>query len=240
MTILAFDSSNEQLSIALLRDDGAVASYLGEGGAKASETILPMINALLNDEKLTLKDLSGIAFGAGPGAFTGVRVACGVAQGLGFGANIPVVGVNTLHAMAESFSQAHGGHAKVIVCIDARLSELYFAALEKVDGVWLEISPTALYKPDNLPTTDGENWAGVGNGWQVSGDQLQAKYANQMSNTYPSFMPEAISIARLAAPILASGDADLMLRYSASLATPLYVRNRVALTEAERALGQRL
>ena len=128
MNLLALDTSTEFLSLALQLDD-KIFTHHQQAGAKASELILPQIQALLDSAKITLKDLDGIAFGAGPGAFTGVRIACGVAQGLGFGANIPVVGVNTLLAVAQV-----SGANKVIVCLDARMGEIYHAAFIKQEN----------------------------------------------------------------------------------------------------------
>ena len=166
MNLLAFDTATEFLSIAL-QFNGQIFTYDGDGGAKASEAILPQIQALLARAKIQLNQLDGIAFGAGPGAFTGVRVACGVAQGLGFGGNIPVVGINTLHALAEA-----SGADKVIVCQDARMGEIYFSALQKQGDGWLEIVPTCLVKPDCLPTIIGDDWVAVGSGWAAFKEDL--------------------------------------------------------------------
>src|SRR5687768_16089069 len=125
MNLLALDTSTEFLSLAMQAGDKIFTHHQHAGNA-SSELILPQIQALLDTANIPLKDLDGIAFGAGPGAFTGVRIACGVAQGLGFGANIPLAGVNTLLAAAQA-SDAD----KVIVCLDARMGEIYHAAFEK-------------------------------------------------------------------------------------------------------------
>jgi tRNA threonylcarbamoyladenosine biosynthesis protein TsaB len=245
MNILAFDSSSEILSIALSLDNGDLMTFTGEGGPNASALILPSIQALLKDANKQLADLDGIAFGAGPGAFTGVRVACGVAQGLGFGANLPVVGVNTLHALAQTYvvenaPLVENGPIKVLACMDARMGEMYFAALERTNTpnngcLWHEIVETMVVKPDNMPEITGENWVGVGNAWHIFSAQLQQKYLKNIVTMYPQYSPNAQAITQLAAPMFVAG-----LAKPASEAMPIYIRNRVALTTIERAEGQRL
>lgn len=246
MNILAFDSSTETLSIALWLD-GTIKAFTGEGGPKASALILPKIKELLLNSNMQLSDLNGIAFGAGPGAFTGIRVACGVAQGLGFGANCPVVGINTLHAMAQSF-WPENSPIKALVCLDARMGEVYFAAIEKIDDQkngfkWQEVCPIMVCKAENCPEIIGENWVGIGNGWHIFEALLREKYAKNIANVLcnvspnisPSIMPKASAVAVLALPIFAAGKAQ-----PASQAVPIYIRNRVALTTAERLAGLRL
>jgi tRNA threonylcarbamoyladenosine biosynthesis protein TsaB len=232
MNLLALDTSTEFLSLSLQLGDKTFSHYQHAGQA-ASQLVLPQIQALLDSADITLKDLDGIAFGAGPGAFTGVRVACGVAQGLGFGANIPVVGVNTLLALAQA-----SGHERVIACLDARMGEIYHAAFERENGEWIEISKTIVCKPeaaDKLHSALEGAWTGVGSGWAVYGDVLSAIYAENLNQVLPNITPMAEAILQLAAPIFAAGEAK-----SASEAAPIYIRNRVALTTHEREQGQRL
>ena len=227
MQFLAFDTSTEFLSIALLVN-GKVTSHFQHAGQAASQLILPQIQALLESAKIKLSDLDGIAFGAGPGAFTGVRVACGVAQGLGFGANVPVVGVNTLHAVAQA-----SGASKVIVCTDARMGEVYFAALEKQDESWNEISPTQVCKPEAVPMLVAGKYIGAGSGWKAYDEALSARFS--VTEKLPEITPTAEAILQLALPIFAAKQAQ-----PASEARPIYIRNRVALTSQERAEGLRL
>ena len=226
MQFLAFDTSTEFLSIAL-QANGKTYSHFQNAGQAASQLILPQIQVLLESAKVKLNELDGIAFGAGPGAFTGVRVACGVAQGLGFGANVPVAGVNTLHALAQA-----SGASKVIVCTDARMGEVYFAALEKAGESWIEISATQVCKPEAAPMLDG-SWVAAGSGWQAYDEALSARY--KISQKLPEITPTAEAILQLAAPIFAAKQAQ-----PASEARPIYIRNRVALTSQEREQGQRL
>ena len=228
MNLLALDTSTEFLSLALQLGDKSFSHYQHAGQA-SSQLVLPQIQALLDSAKITLKDLDGIAFGAGPGAFTGVRVACGVAQGLGFGANIPVVGVNTLLAVAQA-----SGEERVIVCLDARMGEIYHAAFERENNSWKELSATQVCKPQDSPVLAREA-VGVGSGWIVYGEILSKVYAKNLLKVLENITPKAEAILQLAAPIFAAGQAK-----PASEAMPIYIRNRVALTSAERQAGQRL
>lgn len=229
MKLLAFDTSTEFLSLAV-QNAGEVFTYDVLAGQKHSHIILPQIQALLETAGLQLNDLQGIAFGAGPGSFTGVRIAAGVAQGLGFGANLPVVGVCTLQALAEA-----SGASKVIACLDARMGEVYHAAYEQTAGTWQVILAPGLYKPHEVPAVSGNDWVGVGSGWQTYGEILSSIYSHQLISTQPALLPTASAILKLAQPIFASGEAK-----PAHDAMPIYIRNRVALKTAEREQGLRL
>lgn len=229
MKLLALDTSTEFLSLALQLGDRVWTQHQ-LAGATASQLILPQIQALLASANITLHDLDGIAFGAGPGAFTGVRIACGVAQGLAFGAHLPVVGVNTLLALA----QASGQH-KVIACLDARMGEIYHAVFEFAEGDWQEISLTTVCKPQLAPVLTGNDWVGVGSGWAAYGEVLSTVYAQNIAHVLPDMTPTASAILNLALPTFIAGNAQ-----PASAVAPIYVRNRVALTTQERAQGLRL
>jgi tRNA threonylcarbamoyladenosine biosynthesis protein TsaB len=229
VSILAFDTSTEYLSLALLKG-GETFHYDCNAGQTHSQIILPQIQTLLDSANLQLSDLQGIAFGAGPGSFTGVRIAAGVAQGLGFGANLPVVNVCTLLALAEA-----SGADKVIACLDARMGEVYHATYKKMDDTWQCVIEPGLYKPDAVPAIQGSDWVGAGSGWQTYTAQLSAAYAGQLQATQPQLLPAATAILKLALPIFAKGEAK-----PASEAMPIYIRNRVALKTAEREQGLRL
>ncbi len=228
MNLLALDTSTEFLSLALQLGDKTYTHHQHAGQA-ASQLVLPQIQALLDSANIKLSQLDGIAFGAGPGAFTGVRVACGVAQGLGFGAGLPVVGVNTLLALAQA-----SGHERVIACLDARMGEIYHAAFVRENNEWIEFSKTIVCKPEAAPVLEGI-WTGVGSGWAVYGEILGSIYAENLTKILPNLTPMAEAILRLATPIFAAGKAK-----PASEAAPIYIRNRVALTTLERAEGLRL
>lgn len=229
MNLLAIDTSTEYLSLALQLGQ-QVLTFHEQAGPKASERILPEIQALLAQENVTLKDLDGIAYGAGPGAFTGVRVAVGVTQGLAFGAQLPVVGVNTLMAVAQA-----SGENKVITCLDARMGEVYHAAFERVGNDWQTILPATVCKPEDVPSIKGDAWVGTGTGWQAYDAVLQSQYASQVTKQLPDVYPLATATLALAQPLFALGKTQ-----AAHEAAPIYIRNRVALTSKEREQGQRL
>ena len=237
MNLLALDTSTEFLSLALMLGEQTFTHYQAAGSA-SSQLVLPQIGLLLDAAQIKLQNLDGIAFGAGPGAFTGVRIASGVAQGLGFGANLPVVGINTLTAVAEA-----SGQDKVIVCLDARMGEIYHAALIKENGLWLEVSDTKVCKPQDAPILEGEDWFGAGSGWTVYAEYLTHFYARNLrplfdiasSNILSNITPTAEAILRLARPVFEAGQAKPAIE-----AMPIYIRNRVALTTLEREQGLRL
>lgn len=226
MKILAIDTSTEFLSLALWLDGRGLSRDI-HAGQTHSQQILPTLRELLNEAEVELTALDGIAFGAGPGSFTGLRIACGVAQGLAFGANLPVVAVSTLQALAQQ-----SGAEKVIACLDARMGEIYHAAYEKQHGEWLEVSVPALFKPEDAPKVTGSDWVGVGTGWLVYSDVLQTLYGKQLREM-PSpdhhSHPTATSIAELALPTFEAG-----LARPAHEAAPIYIRNKVALKMSER------
>ncbi|NOT65408.1 MAG: tRNA (adenosine(37)-N6)-threonylcarbamoyltransferase complex dimerization subunit type 1 TsaB [Methylotenera sp.] len=229
MNLLALDTSTEYLSLAIQKG-GEIFTFDLNAGQTHSQIILTQIQALLEAANMQLSNLQGLAFGAGPGSFTGVRVAAGVAQGLGFGANLPVVGICTLLALAEA-----SGADKVIACLDARMGEVYHAAYEKIGGEWQANIEPGLYKPEAAPVIQGTGWVGAGSGWQTYGEQLGAVYAENIQATQPQLLPTASAILKLAQPIFANGNAK-----PASEAMPIYIRNRVALKTAEREQGLRL
>lgn len=223
MNILAFDTSNEYCSLAL-SGGGEVTTREVLAGQSHSELILSMIEEVLVETGVSLGEIGGIAFGAGPGSFTGLRIACGVAQGLAFGAGIPVVGVGTLHALAAA---APGG--KVVACLDARMGEIYHAAFERVEGELVCVSEPALYSPCDAPPLSGGNWMGCGSGFAAFGEVLLERYRGQIVEVDAGLRPHAREIGMLARPEFEAGRGK-----DAALAAPLYVRNKVALKESER------
>ena len=168
--------------------------------------------------------MEGIAFGAGPGSFTGVRIACGAAQGLALGADLPVVGVCTLLAMAQA-----AGHDKVIAALDARMAEVYHAAYEKRDGEWVTVCEPGLCLPMNAPLVEGVGWFGAGSGYLAHGAQLRERYAANLSGVNEQAVPQAGAVAQLAAAMFAAGQG-----VDAAQAMPLYLRDKVALKTCER------
>jgi tRNA threonylcarbamoyladenosine biosynthesis protein TsaB len=228
MRILALDSSTDWLSIAV--GDGTQWHARTERAATAaSERALPLIGELLDEAGWPLGSLDGIAFGAGPGSFTGVRIACGIAQGLALGIDRPLVGVPTLLALAHAAWRAHGAPA-VIACLEARMREVYVAAYWRSGDAWSEVLAPAVLKPADVVTPPGA-WHGCGDGFAAYPD-LTERLALVSVDAQAS--PSARAIGELALPRFAAGDT-----VDAAHAEPLYVRHRVALTTAERDAGQR-
>lgn len=224
MKLLALDTSTEYLTLALLLDGKEYSREL-LAGQTHSQRILPLLRELLDEARVELRELDGIAFGAGPGSFTGLRIGCGVAQGLAFGANLPVIGVSTLLALAEDTQ----GADKVIACLDARMGEVYHAAYERTVAGWQEVIAPGLYAPDAVPEIKDEGWAGTGSGWKTYAQALEQRYGQQLDQCFPDAYPSAAAIARLALPGFEAG-----LGRPASEAAPIYIRNKVALTTSER------
>jgi len=230
MRILALDTSTEWLSVAA-GDGRDWHAHAERAGAGNSERALPVIDAVLAGAGWTLRDLDGIAFGAGPGAFTGVRIACSIAQGLAFAADLPVVPVPTLAALAQS-AWRERSVARVFACLDARMREVYVAAYERAGDGWRVALEPAVQKPDDVRLPAGDGWHGVGDGFAA---YPQLATLAGLAGANGAAVPEARAIAELALPELAAGRA-----VAAADALPLYVRHRVALTTAERAAGARL
>jgi tRNA threonylcarbamoyladenosine biosynthesis protein TsaB len=194
------------------------------------------VHAVLAEAGCSLRSLDGIAFGAGPGSFTGVRIACGVAQGLALGADLPLVPVSTLEALAQAaWRESSATHlaTHVFACLDARMREVYIAAYARKDGCWSEVLAPAVLKPDDVtpPPRDRAPWIGVGGGFAAY-PSLQTQLA--LERVDADAVPDARAVGELAQPRFAAGHG-----VAAARALPLYVRHRVALTTAERAAGAR-
>jgi tRNA threonylcarbamoyladenosine biosynthesis protein TsaB len=226
MRILALETSTEYCSVALWQD-GTVVERCELAGQKHSELLMGMLDALLCEASVKLTQLDGIAFGMGPGSFTGVRIACGVTQGLALGANLPVVVVCTLQALAEA-----SGKSRVIAALDARMGEVYHAVYEKHDDVWTAVSEPCLCKPEDAPSVSGDNWFGAGSGFAIHGVALDERYAGQLRGVDGAAVPQAAAIAALGAAQFALGRG-----VDAAEALPLYLRDKVALKTSERAKG---
>jgi tRNA threonylcarbamoyladenosine biosynthesis protein TsaB len=224
-TIIAIETSSEAASVALLRGD-TVISRASSGVRTHSQSVLPMIQELLAEAGITLKDCSAIAFGAGPGSFTGVRTACGVAQGLAFGASLPVVPVVTLDAMALACHQQHGA-ADVLAVLDARMGEVYWAQyrfeIDAAGAAPVVVQPAVLSAPAAVQAQGTPVFCG--NGLAAYAEA----FAGVADGGFATIMPHAGQIARLAAIELAAGRT-----VTAADAQPLYLRNKVAYTQAER------
>lgn len=226
MTILlAIETSTEVASVALCTERGVICRELS-GVQTHSQGILPAIQALLDEGEISLSQCDAIAYGCGPGAFTGVRTACGIVQGLAFGADLPILPIVSLLAMVQA---AHVLQANVdyVCALDARMGELYWAHYRYQENGWLQLSMPALSTAEQLRDYVELHQLShplalvLGNGVKLHETSVLATY-----NT----MPHAEHVARLALQDYANGK-----QLTADQAQPLYLRNKIALTTAERA-----
>ena len=218
MRFAAIETSTEWCSVALWRD-GEISAVERRAGHRHSELVLPLLEQVLGNWKMNLSQIEAVAFGAGPGAFTGLRIACGLAQGLAFARGLPVIGISTLEALAQE-----AGAARVVACIDARMREVYYAALEKRAGAWREVVPAQCVPPHSAPPPPGEGWVGCGSGFEVYREEMKGK----VEVSRPEIHPTAVAVAQLAAPRLAAGEG-----VDAAQAAPVYLRDKVAFTKEE-------
>ncbi|MEJ6021529.1 tRNA (adenosine(37)-N6)-threonylcarbamoyltransferase complex dimerization subunit type 1 TsaB [Ramlibacter sp. PS4R-6] len=212
MNLLAFDTSTETLAAAVMRGGAVVAEERTVGGAQASAALIPALQALLAQAGLALGDLDAIVFGRGPGSFTGLRTACAVAQGLGFGSGVPVLGIETLLAVAED-ARERAGATQVVAMLDARMSEVYAARYAFGGGEWRREGDIVLARPETVE---------VPAGWRVAGNVFDAARIEAQ--------PTAAAMLRIAPRLLAKGAAQ-----DAAHAAPVYIRDKVAQTTEERA-----
>jgi tRNA threonylcarbamoyladenosine biosynthesis protein TsaB len=225
-TILAIETSTELASAALLQD-GKLLARESLGAQTHSDSILPLVQALLAEAGLKLQQCDALAFGVGPGSFTGVRTACGIVQGLAFGADLPVVPVVTLAAMAQACHAEHQAE-EVLAILDARMGEVYWARYQLVDGDWRELHAPALSAADQVQTA-GKPVA-CGNGLNAYADYFNDAFkAREFAAAYPLVMPHARHVAALGLRAFSNGHT-----IAPQEAQPLYLRNKVALTTVER------
>jgi tRNA threonylcarbamoyladenosine biosynthesis protein TsaB len=214
MRLLALESATHRLSVALWLD-GRIIERAAELPNGSSEWLLPNVRSLLAEAGVGLKELDGIAFGAGPGSFTGLRLAAGCAQGLAYGLDRPVLGISTLAALALA-----SGEPMAYACLDARMNEVYVAAYQ--NGA--EVMAPVVCPPEQAPLPAGEGWVACGDGFASYADRLPG-----FGRVRADLRPTAAAVATLAAPRFARGEG-----VPAAEAQPLYVRDKVALTTAER------
>jgi tRNA threonylcarbamoyladenosine biosynthesis protein TsaB len=244
--LLALDTSTEFCSVALLSAPAAPDAGIGADvdttapaeprvwfrheptGAVSSTRLLPAIRELVAEAGLTLSDCAAIAFGAGPGSFTGLRTATGVAQGLAFGLNLPVVPVGTLLACAESARRRDASVTRVLAALDARMDEVYWAdfAWDTEQQAWRTLRAAALDAPQDVVLPD-EPFTLAGNAAAAFGERLPAVAAARTVD-YDA-LPHAVPLAHAALRAFRAGRT-----VPADQAAPEYVRNKVAQTTAER------
>jgi len=224
MKLLACETSSDRCSVALWAD-GACLSRAAPQPRDHSEIILPFVGELLAEAGLQLRQLDAIAFGAGPGGFTGLRLGCSVAQGLALAAGLPVIPVDSLAALALA-----AGDGPVYACVDARMNEVYCAAYRVADGEAQRLLGPVTVAPALAPLPPaGHAWRGAGSGFGVWGGVLRERLGGLLDTVSPDAVPDAVHVARLAVRGHARGEAR-----DPAAAAPAYVRDKVALTTVER------
>ena len=221
--ILAIETSSELASCALLRGD-AIIWRESSGVRTHSQSILPMVQSVLAEAGVTLQQCDAIAFGAGPGSFTGVRTACGIAQGLAFGAGLPVLPMVTLPAMAQACYERTGA-LDVLAVLDARMGEVYWAQYHHDGSSWQTVVAPALCAPGEVRPQGAPQ--ACGNGFSVYAAAFEGH--SLAAAALADVMPHAVQIARLAKAEFEAGAG-----VPAAAAQPIYLRNKIAFTSLER------
>jgi tRNA threonylcarbamoyladenosine biosynthesis protein TsaB len=230
MNLLAIETSTEGCSAALLVGNTLLQRF-EIAPRRHAELILPMIQSLLEEAGIGRRDLEGIAVGRGPGAFTGVRLAISVAQGLALGLEVPVVPVSSLAALAleAPADEAHRDNA-ILAVIDARMGEIYAAAFRRnKDGLVEQISAETVGHAEQLILPHADQWSVVGTGWDAYRDALSARLSAPPNFSDGTRLPQARAALRLAAPQFLRGEGLLP-----EAALPVYLRDKVALTLSEQ------
>lgn len=221
MKLLALDTSGDACSAALYLD-GVIEQRLELAPRGHAQLILPMMQSLLESAGIALGALDAIAFGRGPGSFTGVRIAVAVAQGAAFGAGRPTVPVSTLAALAQGEFR-RSGRRRVLVALDARMGEVYWGAYEIGAHTLMELVGEELVAPPGaVPRPAGDGWCGVGPGWAAHREGLAQRIGSGLLAVSAEPVCEARDVALLAAVEAAAGRL-----VAAELARPIYLRERV-------------
>lgn len=225
MNLLAIETSTEYCSVALLHG-GALTERSELAPRRHAELVLPMAESLLAEAGLKRAQLHGIAVGRGPGAFTGVRLAISVAQGLAFALGLPVVTVSSLAALAM---QAPRNEAATLAVIDARMGEVYAGAFAfDANGLAQPLDEERVARAEDLSLPDAEGWNVIGSGWDAYRDALLSRVPSRLWAEGERY-PQARDVARLALPRFQAGDVLPPER-----ALPVYLRDKVAFTVVER------
>jgi tRNA threonylcarbamoyladenosine biosynthesis protein TsaB len=227
MKILAIETATEACSAALYVD-GVCTQRYEIAPRRHAELVLRMCEELLTEAGLELRELDSLAFGRGPGAFTGLRIAAGVIQGMAWANELPVVPVSSLAALAYGAWREHG-QAKVMAAIDARISEVYWGCYECTDGHATLLGIEQVCPPTKAPLPEAEGWFGVGSGWTTYATELSRHAATQCKEYVGNAFPQAQDITILAATGLARGEA-----VPAEQALPVYLRDNVAKKKKEQ------
>lgn len=217
MKLLALDASTDACTVALWADGEAIERF--SLGGNHSERMLPMVHELLAEGAISLTQLDAIAFGRGPGSFTGLRIAAGVTQGLAFGAALPVVPVSSLAALAQGQDAD-----RVVAAFDARMQQVYWAAYVRNAQRLVELEGEEIVvTPNDIPPPPGNGWLGAGSGWDQYHGVLLARLSGRLTGWHPQRHPHAADLARLGEAAFHAGVA-----IAPEQAIPIYIRDEVA------------
>jgi len=229
MKLLAVETSTEACSAALFID-GEVAERFELALKEHTKLILPMIDSLMLEAGLKPQQLDALAFSRGPGSFTGVRISTGVIQGIAFGADLPVVPVSTLAAIAQDFFD-HNDEDVAFVAMDARMDEIFWGVYRRDDQGYAELVGDEAVTPANAVRFPDLTGVGIGSGWGVYHQELTNRLAGQVKRYKADMLPRAAAIARLGARGFEQG-----LAVAVEQAMPVYLRDKVAKKESERGI----
>lgn len=223
MRLLAFETATEACSVALWID-GQVLERFDIAPRRHTELALPWAEQLLAEAGMRRSQLDAIAVGRGPGAFTGVRLAIAISQGIALALERPLIPVSTLAALAM-----RGSGARRIAAMDARMGEVYLGAFERDGGGIASITPEVVVKPEAADIPQGDDWQGVGTGFAAADGALQGRFGARLASVDALALPHAADVARLAALAFARGEG-----LAPEFVEPAYLRNDVALTLAQQ------
>lgn len=226
-TILAFDTATEALSVALKHKE-SITNHFELAPRLHAQKLLPTIERLLHAQGLQVSDVEAFVFGRGPGAFTGVRTAIGVVQGLALAFDRPCIGISTLEALAEG-ARRRFGVSHVLPSIDARMGEVYISALYYQGACWQVLADERVCPPNAFALQAENAFFTCGSGWQTYHEALSSSIQAPLQHADQMYYPEALDMLNLALPRLAAG-----LGVPAEQAMPVYLRDKVAETTAER------
>lgn len=219
MILLAVETATEACSAALWLDSRILERF-ELAPRRHTELVLPMVDSLLAEAGLTIQAMDALAFGRGPGSFTGVRIATGVIQGLALAVDRPVIGISTLASLAQSCADTH---KQVIAALDARMHEVYWGCYRRDDSGHMVLEGEELVcRPAEVPVPPAGEWLAAGSGWASYGEILEQRLAGVTLTLDTAAWPSAGATARLAARLYATGH-----YVNAAEARPVYLRDRV-------------
>ncbi|QQZ28008.1 tRNA (adenosine(37)-N6)-threonylcarbamoyltransferase complex dimerization subunit type 1 TsaB [Thiothrix subterranea] len=231
MKLLALDTSTEACSAAVYADGATFCEFELTPRAHTHK-ILPMVESVLAAAGLRLTEVDALAVGCGPGAFTGIRIGVGVAQGLAMAADKPVIALSTLAALAQQAYLQHGA-TQVLVALDARMSEVYWGQYALQDGLMHLQGVEQVCAPADAPVPETAGWFAIGHGWSAYPEALQARFGDKLSGVDAESLPAAEFMLPLAVAGWQAGRAA-----APEAAQPVYLRNKIALTTQERLAGK--